>query len=194
MFKLLDSATVRDVVYIFNGDETQLITTIIAIHAQRLQITDKTEFSFYDSPAGGPTAFTLGSIRATNTGFLFGRLNEPPGHWRQQGRHRSGRINTRPQQDLLLVGLTKPGVLCRGRVAMPAAPHTIRGRGVKHTLFPAALRLYMEICFLIKKVIVQTAKNRRNRRSCSETSNVGEMRVVPGDPIMTPRCARVADS
>jgi len=44
-------------------------------------------------------------------------------------------------------------------------------------------------------VFSQTAENRRNfRRSCSETGNVGEMRVLLGDPIVTPRCARVADS
>jgi hypothetical protein len=79
VFKLLDSATVRDVVYIFNGDETQLITTIIAIHTQRLQVTDKTEFSFYDSPAGEATALRAWFYPGDDTGFLFRQAQQTAG-------------------------------------------------------------------------------------------------------------------
>src|ERR1700733_9275039 len=50
VLKLLDSTSARDVVYIFNGEETRLITTIQAIHTERPEPTGKSDFSFYDSP------------------------------------------------------------------------------------------------------------------------------------------------
>jgi hypothetical protein len=71
VLKLLDSATNRNVVCIFNGEETQLITTVIALHTQRLQPTDESEFSFYDSPAGQPTALQTWFYPGDDTGFFF---------------------------------------------------------------------------------------------------------------------------
>jgi hypothetical protein len=62
-----------------HGDETQLITTIIAIHTQRLQVTDKTEFSFYDSPAGEPTALRAWFYPGDDTGFLFRQAQQTAG-------------------------------------------------------------------------------------------------------------------
>ncbi len=56
VLKLQDSSSSQDVVYIFNGEETRLITTVPAIHAYRLQPTDKSAFSFYETPAGQPAA------------------------------------------------------------------------------------------------------------------------------------------
>jgi hypothetical protein len=57
VLKLPDAETTGSVVvYIFNGDETRLITTVLALHAYRPQPADKSEFSFYDSPAGQPMA------------------------------------------------------------------------------------------------------------------------------------------
>ena len=53
----VDSSSAQDIVYIFNGEETRLITTIQAIHAERSASTGKSDFSFYDSRAGQPTAF-----------------------------------------------------------------------------------------------------------------------------------------
>src|ERR1700692_4650675 len=47
VLRVQDSSSLQDVVFIFNSDETQLITTVLTIHANRLQPTDKSDFSFY---------------------------------------------------------------------------------------------------------------------------------------------------
>jgi hypothetical protein len=79
VFKLLDSVVNRDVVYIFNAEETQLITTIIAIHTGRVQATDKTTVSFYDSPAGEPTALRTWFYPGDDTGFMFRQPQQTAG-------------------------------------------------------------------------------------------------------------------
>ena len=56
VLRLQDFRSGRDVVYIFNGQETRLITTVRAIHASRLESDHKSYFSFYESPAGKPPA------------------------------------------------------------------------------------------------------------------------------------------
>ena len=71
VLRLLDSTSRRDVVYIFNGEETRLITTVRAIHADRLEPTDKSAFSFYESPAGQPTALHTWFYPGDLSGFEF---------------------------------------------------------------------------------------------------------------------------
>ena len=71
VLKLQDSSSGQDVVYIFNGEETRLITTVLAIHAYRLQPTDKSEFPFYDSHAGQPAALHTWFYPGDNSGFEF---------------------------------------------------------------------------------------------------------------------------
>src|SRR6202030_1572304 len=56
VLRLQDLWSTRDLVNIFNGDETRLIITVHPIHAFRQEPADKSAFSFYDSPAGQPTA------------------------------------------------------------------------------------------------------------------------------------------
>jgi hypothetical protein len=56
VLKLSDFSFQRDLVYIFNGDGTRLITVVLAIHATRPLPTNKTVFSPYNSPPGQPTA------------------------------------------------------------------------------------------------------------------------------------------
>src|SRR5579862_8719476 len=51
VLRLLDTSSRRDIVAIFN-DEGRLITTVIAMHAYRIQPTDKSAFSFYEAGAG----------------------------------------------------------------------------------------------------------------------------------------------
>jgi hypothetical protein len=75
VLKLPDSSSSQDVVYIFNGEETRLITTVLAIHAYRLQPTGKSEFSFYESPAGQPAALHKWFYPGDNSGFEFLRGN-----------------------------------------------------------------------------------------------------------------------
>jgi hypothetical protein len=71
VLRLQDSASTRNVVYVFNGKETELITTVLAIHAYRLQSTHKSHFSFYDSPAGQPAALHTWFYPGDNSGFEF---------------------------------------------------------------------------------------------------------------------------
>jgi hypothetical protein len=71
VLKLQDSPLSRNVVYVFNGEETQLITTVLAIHAYRLDPTDKSAFSFYDSGAGQPAALHTWFYPGENSGFEF---------------------------------------------------------------------------------------------------------------------------
>ncbi len=56
VFKLLDSASNRHVVQIFNEDHAQLITTVLAIPNQRLQPADKTILTYDERPADQPMA------------------------------------------------------------------------------------------------------------------------------------------
>jgi len=56
VFKLMDSQSNRHIVQVFNEDESQLITTILAIPNERLRPTGKTEFGFWEMPQGSPPA------------------------------------------------------------------------------------------------------------------------------------------
>src|ERR1700687_4098752 len=56
VFKIFDSWSDRNIVQIFNADETHLFTTILAIANYRLKATDKTVMTFGERPAGQPEA------------------------------------------------------------------------------------------------------------------------------------------
>lgn len=71
VLKLHDSPSNSGVIYIFNSEETRLMTTVIAIHAYRLDPTDKSDFSFYDSLAGQPAALHTWFYPGENSGFEF---------------------------------------------------------------------------------------------------------------------------
>jgi hypothetical protein len=71
VLRLQNSPSRSDVVYVFNGDETRLITTVLAIHAYRLQPTGESEFSFYESRAGQPTALHTWFYPGDDSGFEF---------------------------------------------------------------------------------------------------------------------------
>ena len=56
VFVLMRSDSDRHIVQIFNQDETQVLTTILAIPNYRLHATDKTVITFRERPAGEPEA------------------------------------------------------------------------------------------------------------------------------------------
>ncbi len=56
VFKIVDSQSDRHIVQISNQDETQVLTTILAIPNYRLKTTDKTTITFRERPAGQPEA------------------------------------------------------------------------------------------------------------------------------------------
>src|ERR1700680_3023882 len=66
---LLNFMSPGNVVCIFNGEGTRLITTVQAIHAQRLQPTDQSEFSFYDPTAGQPAVLHTWFYPGDYSGF-----------------------------------------------------------------------------------------------------------------------------
>jgi len=52
VLKLADSNSDRHIVQIFNGTETHIINTVLAVPAQRVRPAGKTEFTFWETPPG----------------------------------------------------------------------------------------------------------------------------------------------
>jgi hypothetical protein len=71
VFKLYDSSSDRHVVQIFNADQTHIITTILAIPAERLNPTGKTKFTFWETPAGTAKAMRTWYYPGDNFGQEF---------------------------------------------------------------------------------------------------------------------------
>ena len=71
VLKLQDLWSTGELVGIFNGDETRLIVTVHPIHAFRHEIGDKSDFSFYNSPAGQPAALRTWFYPGDPSGFEF---------------------------------------------------------------------------------------------------------------------------
>jgi hypothetical protein len=71
VLKLLNSSSSRDIVQIYNAEETQLITTILAIPAYRTRPTGETMFSFYEVPEGQPSGLHTWFYPGDNSGFDF---------------------------------------------------------------------------------------------------------------------------
>jgi len=71
VFKLADSQSDRHIVQIFNGDESHIITTILAIPNYWLQPTGKSQFTFWETPAGEPRALRAWFYPGDNFGQEF---------------------------------------------------------------------------------------------------------------------------
>jgi hypothetical protein len=71
VMKLMDSQSNRHIVQIFDGDETHLITTILAIPNYRLEPTGKTQFQFWETPPGQPKALRAWFYPGDNFGQEF---------------------------------------------------------------------------------------------------------------------------
>ena len=71
VFKLLDSLSDRNIVQIFNQDQTHVFATILAIPNYRLQATDKTVMTFRERPAGTPEAIRAWFYPGANWGQEF---------------------------------------------------------------------------------------------------------------------------
>jgi len=69
--KLLDSPSDRHIVQIFNAEETELLTTILAIPNYRLEPTGNTVFSFWEMPPGQPRALRAWFYPGDNFGQEF---------------------------------------------------------------------------------------------------------------------------
>ena len=71
VLKLLDSQADRHIVQIFDEKEKHLITTILAIPNERLRVRGKTEFGFWETPAGQPRALRAWFYPGDNFGHEF---------------------------------------------------------------------------------------------------------------------------
>jgi hypothetical protein len=54
VMKLMDSPSNRHIVQVFNEDESQLLTTVLALPNYRLQPTGETRFTFWETVSGEP--------------------------------------------------------------------------------------------------------------------------------------------
>jgi hypothetical protein len=77
VFRLLDSASDRNVVQIFNADESHLYENVLAIPAYRLEPTDKTVVTFEERAKGSPEAISTWFYPGDNTGeeFVYAPIN-----------------------------------------------------------------------------------------------------------------------
>ncbi len=71
VMKLMDSQSNRHIVQIYNEDESQLQTTVLAIPNYRLEPTGKTQFGFWEMPAGQPRALKAWFYPGDNFGQEF---------------------------------------------------------------------------------------------------------------------------
>ena len=71
VFKLLDSLSDRHIVQVFNSDETHLITTVLAIPNYKLTPSGKSDFRFWETPAGQPRAMRAWFYPGDNFGQEF---------------------------------------------------------------------------------------------------------------------------
>jgi hypothetical protein len=71
VWKLMDSQSDRHIVQIFDKDQRHLEETILAIPNYRLQPTGKTQFSFWETPAGVPKAVRAWFYPGDNFGQEF---------------------------------------------------------------------------------------------------------------------------
>jgi len=71
VFKLLDSGSDRHIVQIFNADESELQTTILAIPNDRLKPAEGSVFAFWEMPPGQPKALRAWFYPGDNFGQEF---------------------------------------------------------------------------------------------------------------------------
>ena len=71
VWKLLDSQSNRHIVQIFDKDQRHLEETILAIPNERLKPTGKTQFAFWETPAGVPKAVRAWFYPGDNFGQEF---------------------------------------------------------------------------------------------------------------------------
>jgi hypothetical protein len=71
VLKLGDSFSNRHIVHIFNEQENEVLATILAIPNYRLKPKGETEFGFWETPAGNPTALRAWFYPGDNFGQEF---------------------------------------------------------------------------------------------------------------------------
>ena len=71
VFKLLNSSSDRNIVQIYNRDQNHLVNTVMAINNYRLEPTDRSQFTFYETPRGSARAMRAWFYPGDNYGQEF---------------------------------------------------------------------------------------------------------------------------
>ena len=71
VFKLLNSQSDRHIVEIFNGDQSRIIDTVLAIPNYRLEPTGHSQFTFWETPPGNAKALRAWFYPGDNFGQEF---------------------------------------------------------------------------------------------------------------------------
>jgi len=71
VLKLADSASNRHIVQIFNGDQSKIIDTVLAIPNERLRATGGSRFTFWETPPGTARALRAWFYPGDNIGQEF---------------------------------------------------------------------------------------------------------------------------
>jgi hypothetical protein len=71
VFKLGESSSNRHIVHVFNEDETEVLTTVLAIPNYRLKPTGDSEFGFWETPQGTAPALRAWFYPGDNFGQEF---------------------------------------------------------------------------------------------------------------------------
>jgi hypothetical protein len=71
IFKLMDSATDRHIVQVFNADQSQIEGTFLTIPDKRLKATGKTVIRFAERPSGSPEALKAWFYPGAHMGEAF---------------------------------------------------------------------------------------------------------------------------
>jgi hypothetical protein len=87
-FKMLDSPGDRDIVQIYNADQTILEETVLAVPDERIHATGKTVIRFSERPSGSPQAVKAWFYPGSHTGIEFVYPTGQP-NWRRPTRKRS---------------------------------------------------------------------------------------------------------
>jgi LPXTG-motif cell wall-anchored protein len=77
VLRLLDSSADRHVVQIFNGDESHIINTVLAVPTERVNPTGHTQFTFWETPAGTAKALRAWYYPGDNVGNEFPYPKQP---------------------------------------------------------------------------------------------------------------------
>ena len=71
VFRLLDSNADRNIVQIFNADETHLVATVLAVPSSRIEPVSGSLFTLSESPAGQPRALHTWFYPGNSDGLEF---------------------------------------------------------------------------------------------------------------------------
>ncbi len=71
LFRIMEFSHTRNIISIFNEDGNKHFTTVLAINNYRLVPTDKTVFTFWETPQGNPAALKAWFFPGDNMGQEF---------------------------------------------------------------------------------------------------------------------------